>query len=202
MTNVLPAFSVLKLNPVVQFYVLQHRVRHVSVLIQRHVTSSPLRKITIFHSETVRYSVPIQRIVLGFCEPHFQFNRGVRFWRLAQRPDYREPIADRFAREDSLRRDGRDADQIRAEHVVVLDVELDLGDGVGERNLEMLIPFRALGVGNHARASDGSSSKADRDVRVAGDDFPVSLVVFLIRKWLAASGEELAETLGEHIHVR
>lgn len=111
--DILPAPPVLKSNAVVQFNLLQHRLRHVRILVQRHVPSLPNRKITVSDPEVVwiiRNTVPVHGIVLAFREPHLELNGRVRLRRLAQRPDDREPIADRFAGKDSYGRDGRDAD--------------------------------------------------------------------------------------------
>jgi len=51
---------------------------------------------------------------------------------------------------------------------------------VGKGDLEVLVPYGILTVGNDPSASHGSSGEADRDVRIAGDDFPVFLVLVLL----------------------
>lgn len=51
---------------------------------------------------------------------------------------------------------------------------------MGKGDLEVLVPYGILTVGNDPRASHGSSGEADSDVRVAGNDFPVRLVLVLL----------------------
>lgn len=51
--------------------------------------------------------------------------------------------------------DGGDADELGAEGVVVLDVEEEVGGGVGEGDGEVLLPLGVLGVGDDAGAGDG-----------------------------------------------
>lgn len=79
-----------------------------------------------------------------------------------------------------MSRDGGDSDQIGAENVVVLHVELHVGDRVGKGDLEVLVPDGALRVGYDACTSHGSSGEADCDVRVAGNDLTVPLLLLLL----------------------
>ena len=80
---------------------------------------------------------------------------------------------------------------------------------MSQRDLEMLVPRRVLGVWDDARARHGGASDADGDVRVAGDDLAVVVTVLfalLIAGDRGAAGvesrEESAEALREHVHVR
>ncbi|PON39093.1 LOW QUALITY PROTEIN: hypothetical protein PanWU01x14_307310 [Parasponia andersonii] len=205
---VLPTLIVLEHFPVIQFYLPQHRIRDMSVLIQRHRPAFPDREVAVLDPVTVRIgrdAISVQGIVLASREPHLDSNGRVRLRRLPERANHGEPVADRFARRDSPGRDRRDPDQIGAEHVVVLDVELDVGDRVGQGDPEVLVPLRARRVGDDARAGHSCPGEADGDVRVAGDYVAMSLVLAVARERGMAGlegGEESANALRDQIHVR
>lgn len=211
MADVLPTLGVMKHTPVLQFNLLQHRIGNVSVLVERHGPSLPNREITISGAKPVRISrdaVLVQRAVLAFGESHFQFDCGVGLRWLPKRADYREPLTDGLAGDDSPSRDRCDPDQVGAEHVVVLDVEVDERDRVRQRDPEMLVPHGVLAVGDDARASHRGPAETDGDVRVAGNDLPVMRTRPLRGLWREGGGESLeggedsAETLRQQIHIR
>ena len=214
MANIFPAILAPERIAVFQFNLAQRRrVRCVSVLVQSQRTAFADREIAVSDSVPVRIgrnAVPVQRIVLAPGEPHFDPDCRVGLWRLIERSNHREPVGDRIAGGDSPRGDRRDSDQIGAEHVVVLDDELDVRDRVSERDREPLGPDRVLRVGDDSRARHAGSGEADRHVRVAGDDPPVAVLVETLAAIPVASerrvaclegGEELPESLRDQIHI-
>lgn len=77
-----------------------------------------------------------------------------------------------------------------------------------ERDLEVLVPRRALRIRDHAGARDGGAGEAHGDVRIAGDDLVVAgagAVELPFSGYGGAAsvegGEEPSDTLGEQIHV-
>lgn len=104
-------------------------------------------------------------------------------------------------------RDG--ADELGSKGVVVLDLELEVEDGVGHGNVEVLIPLRVLGVRDDTRTRHGGLWDNHSDVRVAGDDSAVVLLQLLISGVGGATGgagvaagEAAAEALRCKVHVR
>lgn len=74
---------------------------------------------------------------------------------------------------------------------------------MSERDMELLVPFRILGVGDDARARHRGAGEADGDVRVARDDLAVAVLALLgPAAGHVESGEAAAEALGDHVHVR
>lgn len=165
-------------------------------------------------------SVPVERILLARRELHLQPERRFRLWRLPVGIQDRVPAADNLAGGDLSGRDSGGSDHIGAEDVVVLDVELEVDDGVSQGDVEPLVPVRVLGVLDHARAGDGGLRDVDGDVRVAGDDprvvvdLPVGAAAFGVAVIAgrgggeggilngAAGGEATAEVVGDDVHVR
>lgn len=84
-----------------------------------------------------------------------------------------------------------------------------LRDGVGEGDVEVLVPMGVLGVGDDARAGDAGAGEADGDVGVGGDDLVVLLEAAAAAVGAALEGllegleggEEAAEALDEEVHV-
>lgn len=120
-----------------------------------------------------------------------------------------EPALGGGAGEDPVDGEGGDADELRAEDVVVLDVELEPGDGVGDLDAEALLPPGVLGVGDDPRLRDGGAGEADGDVGVAGDDLlgpdadaaPARVVAGAGGAAGAVAGEEAAHPLRHDVHV-
>jgi len=151
---------------------------------------------------------PEHAIVLAPREFHGEAQRAVRLWRLPERADDREPVADGLAGEDPLGGDGDDSNEVGSEHVVVLDEEVDLRGRVRERDLEVLVPGRVLRIRDHAGARDGGAGKADGDVGIAGDDLAVAVAGAVELPFSGdggtasvEGGEEPSNALGEQVHV-
>lgn len=77
---------------------------------------------------------------------------AVRFRRLLVRSEYREPLAVNYAGFDAGRGNGDGADELCAEDIVVLDGELDVIGEMGDGEIEVLVPYGVLGVGDDAGA--------------------------------------------------
>jgi hypothetical protein len=75
-----------------------------------------------------------------------------------------EPAAGERAGGDLADGHGGDVDELRAEDVVVLDVELDAGGGVRDLDAEVLLPPEVLRVWDHAGLRDGGAGEADGHV--------------------------------------
>lgn len=211
MTYVFPTLVIPKHHFLIQFNLRKHTIRHMSVLIQSHRTSMLHRKIALFDIETVwiSYNSVIEnRIVIALFESDHETNSAIRLRRLTVGSNDRKPIVDEIARLDFLRRNSGDSDQICAEHIIVLDLKLDLRDWMSERDFEVLVPDRVLVVGDNASSSHSGAGEADRDVRVAGDDFVGAVAAELAcaageRVPAGIEGTETAtEALGHQIHVR
>lgn len=123
-----------------------------------------------------------------------------------------EPILDNLAGGDLSSRDPDSADNLGAESIVVLGLELDETREVSQRNREMLVPPGILGVGDDTSAGDGGAGDGDLDVGVTGDDLAVVVVLLLLLLGVgdgtsrsgeegAARDEAAAEALGEDVHI-
>lgn len=178
------------------------------VLIQRHIAASPHRKVTIPDAEIIRISANadlIQSIFVARSEFNLDSKSAIGFRLFTVTADYREPILNGLTGNERPSGDPGDPDYVRAEDVVVLDVEVDAGHRMRDRHPEPLLPGRILGVGDDVRAGHGGAGEADGDVRVAGDDLPAvvvaALAVAAAGEGLAAGGEDAAEALRDHVHV-
>lgn len=137
---------------------------------------------------------------------------GVGLGRLAGGGEDGEPVGDEFTGGDTHGGDGDGADELSAEDVVVFDLEFEVNKGVGNGDLEVLLPLRVLGVGDDAGAGDGGLWDDDGHVRVAGDDAAVMLEIAVTGSGIVggvlggggagvADGEAAAEALGGEVHV-
>lgn len=146
MAYILPALLMPIHIPLLQFNLREHRVRHVRVLIQRHIAALPHRKITILDAEILRIGANadlVQIIFVARSKFNPDSNSAIRFRLFTVVPDYREPILDGLTGNDPPSGDRGGPDLVRAEDVVVLDVELDAGHGMRERHPEPLEIGRA-----------------------------------------------------------
>lgn len=128
--DVLPTLVVLVDSAAVQPDLRQHPVRHVGVLIQRHLPAMPQREVALLQSVLLRDALQIYGVRLARREPYLQMDGRVWLVRPTLLPDQRDPLVDRLARSDPTRRHGRHPDQVGAEHVVVFHLELDLHTAV------------------------------------------------------------------------
>lgn len=124
--DVLPALVVLVASAAVQADLRQHAVRHVGVLIQRHLPAMPQREVALLQPVLVRDALRIYGVRLARREPYLQMDGRVRLVRPTLLPDQRDPLVDRLAGSDPTRLHGRHPDQVGAEHVVVFHLKLDL----------------------------------------------------------------------------
>lgn len=134
----------------------------------------------------------------------------VRLRRLPSGINNREPIFNNLAGGDSGSSDPNGADDLGAESIIVLSLELDETREVSERNREMLVPPWILSVGDDASASNGGAGDGDLNVGVTGDDLVVMVLLLLLGvedgtsrsgKQGAAGGKAAAEALGEDVHI-
>lgn len=203
-------------------------VDHMGVLVQPDGVSFPQWKISVPHAFLLRIagdSMPVERILLARSEVHLQQERRIRLRRFPEGIQDREPAADGLPDSEVCGGDSDDSDQIGAKEVVVLDVELEVDDGVSQRDVEPLIPGRVLGVLDDSRARHGRLRDVDGDVRVAGDDsgvvvdLPVRAAASTAAATAvgvvgigggassgaldgAADGDAAAEVVGDGVHVR
>lgn len=218
MADVLPARVVLERLAVVELNLRQVPFPDVRVLVQRDLAAVAEREVGVPDALMVRVAgdaVAVVRVVGDGVELKPEAQRGVGLVRLAVGAYDGEPILDLFARRDGGGGDGGGADDLRAELVVVLDVELELGGAVRERHGEALIPDGVLGVGDDGGARHDGAGDGQRDVGVAGDDLPVVVPAAAAARGgggggrglgpagggRAARGEAAADLLGEHVHV-
>ncbi|GMN28871.1 hypothetical protein TIFTF001_002205 [Ficus carica] len=201
-------------------------VDHMGVLVQPDGVSFPQWKISVPHAFLLRIagdSVPVERILLARSEVHLQPERRIRLRRFPGGIQDREPAADGLPVSEVCGGDSDGSDQIGAKEVVVLDVKLEVDDGVSQRDVEPLVPVRVLGVLDDSRARHGRLRDGDGDVRVAGDD-PGAVVDLPVRAAAsaaavvgvvgigggassgaldgAADGDAAAEVGGDDVHVR
>lgn len=213
MADVLPARVVLERLAVVELNLWQVPFPDVRVLVQRDLAAVAEREVGVLDAPVVRVAgdaVAVGRVVGDGLELEAEAQRGVGFVRLAVGADDGEPVLDLVARHDAVGGDGDGADDLRAEGVVILDLELELGGAVRERHGEALPPDGVLGVGDDGGARHDGAGDGQRDVGVAGDDLPVVVLAAAAaaRRVLgpagggrAARGEAAADMLGEHVHV-
>lgn len=216
--DVLPAVVVLELLPSLELDTRQVPFVDMRVLVQRHAAAMAEREVGVLDAlllGVARDAVLVHRVGVERSEPETEVERGAGLVRPATGADDGEPLVDLLLARggDSVGGDGSRADELRAEGVVVLDLELEHGGPVRERHEELLPPARLLAVGNHCRARHHRAGHGQRHVRVAGDDLPV---VAAVRPFPApgagrllgraggggaAGGEAAADMLGEHVHI-
>lgn len=215
MADVLPARVVLERLAVVELNLWQVPFPDVRVLVQRELAAVAEREVGVLDAPVVGVAgdaVAVGRVVGDGLELEAEAQRGVGLVRLAVGAYDGEPVLDLVARDNAVGGDGDGADELRAEGVVVLDLELEVGGAVRERHGEALLPDGVLGVGDDGGARHDGAGHGQRDVGIAGDDVPVVVVVAAAsgggRRVLgpagggrAACGEAAAHVLGEHVHV-
>lgn len=218
--DVLPALVVLELLPPLELDVRQVPLVDVRVLVERDFSAVAEREVGVLDALLVRVAgdaAPVHRVGGERPEPVADAERGAGLVGLAAGSDDGDPLLDLLGRgDDPVGGDGGGADELRAEGVVVLDLELEHGGAVRERHGELLVPVRLLAVGDDGGARDDGAGDGERDVGVAGDD---PAVVVAAAAGLpdaaaggrglpgraggggAAGGEAAADVLGEHVHV-
>jgi len=211
--DVLPAIALLVYSVVVQRYLRQQIVLGVSVLIESDGAALPEGEIGAPDAAVFGVSgdAPAEvRVSVAGSELHIEVEGGVGLGGLAGGANDGKPARDVLARGHASRRNRDGADELGSECVIVLDLELEVDDGVSQRNVEMVVPPRVLGVGDDMGAGDGGLRDDDGDVRVAGDDAAVVLLDLLVSGGMVTGvsggasvtgGEAAAETLGSEVHV-
>lgn len=210
--DVLPARVVVEhLAPLVELDLRQVPFPEVGVLVQRDAAAVAEREVGVLDPLVVGGAgdaAAVERVVGGGVEAEAEAERRVGLVRPAVVADDGEPVVHLLARGDPVGGDGDGADELRAERVVVLDVELERGGVVGEGHGEALVPDGVLVVGDDAGARHHGAGDGERDVGVAGDDLPAVVAAGVARLpgggaggGRLAGGEALADVLGEHVHV-
>lgn len=225
---ILPALLLREKLPAIELNLWKQMIDHMSVLVQPDGVSFPQWKIRVPHAFLLRIagdSVPVEGILLARSEVHLQPERRIRLRLFPVGIPDREPAADGLPGSKVSGGDSDGSDQIGAKEVVVLDVKLEVDDGVSQRDVEPLVPERVLGVLDDSRARHGRLRDHNGDVRVAGDD-PGAVVDLPVRaaassafatavgvvgigggasSWAldgAADGDTAAEVVGDDVHVR
>lgn len=219
MADVLPARVVLEHLAVLELNLRQVPFPDVRVLVQRHLTAVAEREVGVLDALALGVAgdaAPVSRVLGDGLEPEAEAQRGVGLVRLTVGADDGVPVLDLLAAGDDVGWDGDGADELRAEGVVVLDLELERCGAVRERHGEALLPDGVLVVGNDGGARHHGAGDGERDVGVAGDDLPVVVVAAAGAAagdggggWVlgpagggrSAGGEAPADLLGEEVHV-
>lgn len=221
--DVLPALVVLEDLPVLELDVREVPLVDVRVLVERDLAAVAEREVGVLDAPLLGVAgdaLAVHGVGGERAEAEAEVERGAGLVGLAVGPDDGEPSLDLLVHrgDDLVGGDDRRADELRAEGVVVLDLELEHGGAVRERHAELLPPARLLAVGYDGGARDDGAGDGERDVGVAGDDLAVVLApsallaavaaavggVRLARRaggGRAAGGEAAADVLGEHVHV-
>lgn len=200
--DVLPALALLVESVVVQPYLRQKIVLGVGVLVESDGAALPEGEVGA--PDAAGDASAEVRVFVARSELHLEVEGGVGLGGLAGGANDGEPAGDVLPGGQARCRNGDTADELGSEDVVVLDLELDVDDGVGEGDVEVVVPLRVLGVGDDVGAGDGGLRDDDCDVRVAGDDAVVVLLDLLVSGGGAASvagSEAAAETLSSDVHV-
>lgn len=210
--DVLPARVVVEhLAPLVELDLRQVPFPVVGVLVQRDAAAVAEREVGVLDPLVVGVAgdaAAVERVVGRGVEAEAEAERRVGLVRPAVVADDGEPVLHLLARGDPVGGDGDGADELRAERVVVLDVELERGGVVGEGHGEALVPDGVLVVGDDAGARHHGAGDGERDVGVAGDDLPAVVAAGVARLpgggaggGRLAGGEAPPYVLGEHVHV-
>ena len=218
--DVLPALVVLELLPPLELDVRQVPLVDVRVLVERDFPAVAEREVGVLDALLVGVAgdaAAVDRVGGEGAEAVADEERGAGLVGLAAGADDGDPLLELVGGgDDPVGGDGGGADELRAEGVVVLDLELEDGGAVRERHEELLVPARLLAVGDDGGARDDGAGDGERDVGVAGDDPAVVVAAAAglpdaaaVGRGLpgraggggAAGGEAAADVLGEHVHV-
>lgn len=176
-TNIFPALPVLINLAVIQSNLRQRSVDHVRVLVKPHLAPLSHGEVSPFHAFPIRISgdpAPVGLDLMERSEFHVDVESGFLLRRFPRRAEDGEPAGDALPRGDLVYGDLRGADDLRAEDVVVLDLELEVGERVRNGDVEVLVPERILRVLQDARAGESRLRDDDGYVGIAGDDLAVS----------------------------
>lgn len=147
--DVLPALVVLELLPPLELDVRQVPLVDVRVLVERDFSAVAEREVGVLDALLVGVpgdAAPVHRVGGEGAEAVADEERGAGLVGLAAGAEDGDPLLDLVGGgEDPFGGDGGGADELRAEGVVVLDLELEDGGAVRERHEELLVPARQIG---------------------------------------------------------
>lgn len=151
-----------------------------SVLVQCHLTPLPQREVRVPDPLLLGITgnpAAVYRILIEGYEFHLEEDRGIRLGRLAGGVEKREPTGDELAVNKVLSGELSRADELGAEKVIILNLELELADGMRYWDNEVLVPVRVLGVLNDTRPRESGLWHDDGYVGVAGDDLGMTMTI-------------------------
>lgn len=163
MTDIFPAVFALKDSSLLKPDLRELPVVPMGILVERDRTPSPQGEVGIPHPEHLGIpgdAMLVLRLLLngGIFDGEVKGGAGLR--RLPIGAKDRKPILDLDTGDHEAGRYGHRPDGLRAEDVVILDMEHEGSGAVGEGNLELLVPYRVLGVRDDAGSGNGGVAEA------------------------------------------